>query len=56
MIADNALTEAGSLGVDIMANEKGEIIPVPIKDGHFSCLRQMAFELLHSPELINLAE
>ena len=51
-----ALTRDGSLGVDIWANERGEIIPIPMKDGHLSCLRQMAFELLHSPELTNLAE
>jgi hypothetical protein len=48
------LITAGSLGVLVSQNQ-GERMGQPISNGHFLALRQMAYELLNSPELVALA-
>lgn len=49
------LITPGSLGVLVSQNQ-GRRTEQPISDGHFVALRQMAYELLNSPELLALAE
>lgn len=48
------LIAPGSLGILISQQESG-LTERPISDGHFVALRQMAYELLNSPELLALA-
>jgi len=49
------LITPGSLGV-LIGEREGQRVEVPIADGHFLALRQMAYELLHSEDLVALAQ
>ena len=49
-----ALVQPGSLG-EIVSQQNGQTVGRPIADGHFVALRQMAYEILNSQELLNLA-
>ena len=49
-----ALTKDGALGYFVTSSTEGEI-KTPITDTHLVAIRQMAYELLNSPELIKLA-
>ena len=50
-----ALIQPGSVGRDRFTTERPDKIGRPIADGHFVALRQMAYEILNSQELLNLA-
>lgn len=50
------LSNEWSRGIFVFIDGEGEFHYEPMLNNHLTCLRQMAFELLHSPELTKLAE